>query len=480
MILLMMQKMLLTFFTLRLMAHGHPGQAQPSMLKNTVIFLSFWLALTPVWAHGGHGDEFKGAEKGATEGTIQVAPDVQKGIGLKVAPVQTRVLSQGLIATGRIEAVPSLSVEVNAPLAGRLLQVKAQQGQTVQRGQILAILDSPEIRQLAVEIAQQKTQIQADLFRLKAQVTLAKTTYAREKELYQAKISAQKDLQQAEAILLGAQADLGAAQSRLRLVNAPLQARLSQLGTLGKDNLIRLKAPQSGYIASQTVANGEAVQAGRVLFNIVNTRQVWATADVYEQDLAQVRRGQNVEVRVNANPAKIFLGKVSVIDALVNTDTRTIKVRAVLDNRQNLLKPGMFASLKLVKGMSSPVLVIPQSAVLEVEGKQLVYVKNGDAFIPTTVQLGEKVGEVIAVTDGLFEGDEVVTERAFQLRAQGLRGTPETSKEVETETVTTHSELPWWSWLAGGLALAGAFMGGIVVARQTPDIKARPLSKKGN
>ncbi len=447
---------------------------------STAIMLS--LLVIPVWAHGGHDDEFKGIATPSAD-TVHVTPAVQQAIGLKVAPVQIRSLQPGLGTTGRIEALPSLSIEVNAPLSGRLLQVPARQGQTVRTGETLATLDSPEIRQLTVDSAQQKSQIQADLLRLTAQVNLAKATYEREKQLYQADISAQKDLQQAQAALISAQADLRAAQSRLTLVAASLKARLAQLGSLNHGGVITLKAPQSGYIASQTIASGEAVEPGRLLFQIVNTRQVWATADIYEKDLAQIRLGQTVEVRVNALPTQVFSGKVSVIDAVVNADTRTLKVRALLNNAQGLLKPGMFANLTLVKGASVPVTIIPQSAVLDIDQQQVVYVKNGDDFIATPVQLGERFGAAVAVTDGLFEGDQVVTQRAFQLRAQGLRGdisAAEPDGEIEKKPLKS-TEVSPWPWLAGALALAGAFVGGMWVARQqmiNPSLRQDSFAKK--
>lgn len=449
-----------------------------------ILLLSLTLTAMPVLAHGGHGDEFKGAESAVTEGTIQVAPEVQRTIGLKVAPVTTRALNQGFVTTGRIEAIPALTTEVNAPLAGRLLQVLVRQGAQVKVGQPLATLDSPEIRQLQVTAQQQKAQLQAERVRLQAQLTLALANYNREKELFAGKVSAQRDLQQAQAEYVSAQANLRATQSQLQFIDAPLQARLAQLGSVGKGGIVTLRAPQSGYIATQTAANGEAVEPGRELFQLVNTRQVWAVADVYEKDAAQVRLGQSVEVSI---PGKKYSGTIAVVDPIVNADTRTLKVRAVLANPQGELKPGTFASIQVIQGKTTPVTVIPQSAVLEVEGQTIVYVKNGDEFVPTVVQLGSKVGTLVAV-DGLFEGDEVVTERVFQLRAQGLRGDnkaePESKPEVQTTSSPTgnFSEVPLWGWLVGGFALVGAFVGGMGVARQqmtgAASTKTRPQLKK--
>ncbi len=439
------------------------------MLQKTILALllsgSLTVVGTPVLAHGGHGDEFQGAENAVTVGTIEVTPEVQQRIGLKVAPVSTRALSQGLQTTGRIEAIPSLTTEVNAPLAGRILQVLVRQGESVKAGQPLATLDSPEIRQLQVTAQQQKAQLQAERIRLQAQLTLAKTNYAREQELYAAKVTARRDLEQASAEYVGAQANLKAVQSQLQLVDAPLQARLAQLESVGRGGIVTLRAPQSGYVATQTAASGEAVEPGRALFQLVNTRQVWAVADIYEKDLAQVRLGQKVQVTVLG---KSYGGTVAVVDPVVNSDTRTLQVRAVLANAQGVLKPGMFATMQLIQGQTAPVTVIPQGAVLQVEGKNLIYLKNGNAFVPTEVQLGSKIGDLVAVTEGVFEGDEVVVARAFQLRAQSLRSAPpDDGLKPELQTIPASSNvIPLWGWLAGGAALIGAFAGGMAVARQ--------------
>jgi len=431
-----------------------------------ILSLSLALLARPALAHGGHDDEFQSVDQGGTEASIQVTPETQRTLGLRVAPVTIRTLSQSLQTTGRIEAIPALTTSINAPLAGRLLQVYVHQGEQVKVGQPLASLDSPEIRQLQVTAQQQKSQLSAEQMRLQAQLALAQANYRREQELYAAKISAQKELQLAQAEYISAQANLRAVQSQLLLINAPLQARLAQLGGMDRDGSILLRAPQSGYIATQNVVSGEAVEPGKTLLNLVNTRQVWAVADVYEKDNNQVHLGQRVRVSV---PSQTHSGSITVIDPVVNSETRTLKVRAILANPRGELKPGMFASIQLLQGQTIPMMTIPQRAVLEVEGKAMVYVKNGTTFIPTEIELGPKDGDWVAVTDGLFEGDEVVTDRVFQLRAQSLKSRGKNLGEGETAEVSmgkaNENQFPLWSWLAAGLALIGAFAAGMGVAR---------------
>jgi membrane fusion protein, heavy metal efflux system len=438
----------------------------------------------PAFAGPGHdhGNEFNEAGGGAR--AVEVSPEVQKQMGITVAPVTMRSLAQGVLATGRIESIPERTVEVNAPISGRLVRVLARQGHQVNEGQALAVIDSPEIRELTVVSQQQRGQAQASITRLQSQVQLAQSTYRREQELYTAKISAAKDVEQARAALVSAQAELRAAQSQLRLADAPLQARLAQLGgSAGTTGLVTLKAPQSGYLTYQAAASGGAVESGRVLFRIVNVAQVWATADVYEKDLAQVRVGQPIQVTTTARPGQVFNGRVANIAPVLDPEARTIKIHAVLPNPKQELKPGMFTSLKLVTGASAAVPVIPRSALLDIDGLKLVYVKTGaDDFEPVTVEVAEETADFLAVK-GLTKGDLVVTTRAFQLRAQGLKaggaeGHSEEGHSEEEEAIKGKSavaetapeksgqDTPLWVWVVGGILLtASSFAGGLFVAR---------------
>ncbi|WP_287131295.1 efflux RND transporter periplasmic adaptor subunit [Candidatus Cyanaurora vandensis] len=429
---------------------------------------------SPVHTHGGGFSEAGGGVQ-----AVEVSPEVQKQMGITVAPVTTRPLAQGIIATGRIESIPERTAEVNAPISGRLVRVLARQGQQVQAGQALAVLDSPELRELAVVSQQQRGQAQATITRLQAQVGLAQSTYRREQELYTAKISAGKEVEQARAALVSAQAELQAAQSQLRLVDAPLQARLGQLGgSGGTTGLITLKAPQSGYLTMQEAVSGEAVEPGRVLFRIVNVAQVWATADVYEKDLAQIRVGQPIEVRTTAQPGRVFTGRVAVINPVLDPAARTLQIHAVLPNPKQELKPGIFTTLKLVTGAGAAVPVIPSSALLDVDGQKLVYVKTGaDNFEPVNIEVTEEAADFVAVT-GLAKGDMVVTTRAFQLRAQGLKASGEKAEEVVKREVIPSSgqDAPLWVLVLGGLVVAAAsFTGGVYLTRNN-----QPQLNKGS
>jgi membrane fusion protein, heavy metal efflux system len=463
------------------------------VLKTAMVSLLLLNAgMSPNWAHGGHDDDkFQGAENNTprTE-QITIAPDIQRAIGLKVSPVKEQALTTGLQVNGQIEAIPGKTAEVNAPVAGRILRLSVQPQQAVKSGQSLAVLDSSEIRTLAVETERAQAQGRTQVAQAQAKLSLVKRTYEREKELVRLKISPRKDFEVAEAEFRQAETDLEAARTQLKLSGALLNNRLAQLGQKGvsvrRDGSVILASPLTGMVADQKVTAGEAVEPGKMLFKVVSLGQVWATAQVYEKDLSRVQAGQSVAVVTQSYPGKTFKGRISSLDSTINPETRTLAVRAVLDNPGGLLKPAMFATLRLTTGSrAQPVTVIPRSAVLDVEGKQVVYVQNGDAFEPTVVTLGQSDGSWIEVKDGVFPGDKVVSERAFQLRAQALKGgIPAEKKTEDNEDLGKKADkeaaqepeqqpssvqaLPVWVWGLGGvLLLLGAFFAGMRVAKQS-------------
>jgi len=410
----------------------------------------------PLWAHGGHDDAFK--ETQPKLGEVRVAPDVQQALGLKIATVGSQRLSNSFEVNGQIQALPNQQAQIKAPIPSRVLRVLVQPGQTVGQGQALAILDSPEIRQLTVEAERGRLQARGQVAQAQARVTLAQRSYEREQRLVQLQISARQELQLAQANLQQAQADLDVARGQLQLSSAQLKTRLAQLGQTQSDGRITITSPLTGVVARQTVSPGEALESGTLLFEVVNLARVWAVAQVYEKDLNRVRSGQAVDVRTESYASQVFRGRISSIDPILNAETRTLAVRAVLENPDGRLKPQMFARLRLVTGQSLlPVTTIPRSAVLDVDGQSIVYVQNGAAFVPTAVQLGQNQGPWVEVKDGLFPGDRVVIERAFQLRAEGLKG----ESPSEAQPTAAANPLPVGVWLG----IAGlAFLAGLVVA----------------
>jgi cobalt-zinc-cadmium efflux system membrane fusion protein len=256
-----------------------------------------------------------------------------------------------------------------------------------------------------------------DLLASEVQLAQAKTAFS--------EAQSQLDSLNAKAERERAQTALEVARSRAELSAETYDTRLQQLDAeANEDGTLTIKAPIAGQIADRAVSLGQsAEEAGTALMTIIDDRTVLATANVYEKDLPQIALGQPVRVKVAGLPERNFRGEVTVIAATVEGETRVIPVKAEIDNADGALKPGMFADIEVVStNRTVPVLAVPRAALIDINGQQNVFVKNGDGYEPVAVTLGKTAGEWVEVTGGLFDGDQIVTQRVLQLYAQSLRG----------------------------------------------------------
>ena len=484
----------------------------PHKLSGALLSLLLLTAPVAVLAHGGHGDEFQGGSEATSADSIKVDAETAKRIGLKVEPVALRRLAFGTQVTGQIETAPSRRVEVTNPAGGTVVKLFAQPGDSVQEGEALAIITSGELAELRTSALDRRAETTGTVQEAQTNLQLAQQTYARQQQIAQTSIAqaqtelrvaqerynrdqeltakgalARRDLLESEAHLADArkasteaqskldvldagaekeraQTALQVAQSRSELSTSTYDTRLQQLGAnANEDGTITITAPISGRIADREVSLGQSAQdAGAALMTIIDDRTVLATANVYEKDLQQVAIGQPVRVKVSGFPDRTFSGEVAVVGAVVEGDTRVIPVKAEIENSDGALKPGMFAEVEVVsQNSSAPVLAVPQSALTEIKGQQVVYVENGGGYQPVEVTLGKTAGDWVEVKSGVFEGDRIVTQRVAQLYAQSLRGGGETEAAAEEVEVANSSGLPWWVMLpVGGAIAAGAFWTG--------------------
>ena len=410
---------------------------------------------------------------------VRVPDDVQKAIGIKVESVRSLTPVSRKQVNGLVEAIPANTAAVNAPLSGRVLTLIAQKGQHVNKGDVLLTMDSPEIRQLAVESQRLVAQNKAADEQALAKVELARRNFEREKTLFGLKISSTKDYQTAEADLRQAEAELQTARSQTRLSAAMLTNRLDQLGQSMRataQGRITLYAPISGIVLDQLVTPGEAVEPAKPLYKLINITKVWVTAQIYEKDLQFVRLGQKIEVHASAYPNRIFGGALINIDPVVDPTSRTLAVRATIENPDFLLKPQMFVTVDLIDKTPQQLgYFVPAEAIVSVQGKQSVFVKHGEEFVPVEVEVGETKDNLVRVNIGL-KGDElIVTQRAYQLMAQGAKGAiPAEEEEGEKKTTSTiKPEYILFLTIGGVIFLLLGFLAGKKSGR-TPKDRSQP------
>lgn len=183
---------------------------------------------------------------------------------------------------------------------------------------------------------------------------------------------------------------------------------------------VTLRSPASGVVLEKPAIQGKRFMPGEVLYQIADLSQVWMLADVFEQDLGMVHRGQSATIRIDTYPDKIFSGRVTFIYPTVTAETRTARVRIELPNDQGLLKPAMYGRVEFASSHSKDkVLAVPDSAVLDTGTRRLVLVALGEGrFEPRTVEPGMHADGYVEVLGGLAAGEAVVVSANFLIDAE--------------------------------------------------------------
>ena len=336
-------------------------------------------------------------------------------------------------ATGKI-LVPENRVAVIGPVnQGRIVRLYAGQGTRVRKGQKLADLESADIDQAEADYLKALADYENAVRSSAAEVKLAQESYDRNKLLYEQRVTAGKNLQSAEHDLEVAKA---ARESAVNGTKAALTAARRKLLILGLNDAtidalskktdlaatFSLNSPIDGIVVERNATVGASVGTDANLFKIIDLSQVWIDADVFEKDLPRVRPGQEVKLTVTAFPQSTFSGRVILINSVLDPETRTVKVRTEVANPDGRLKPDMFANVQIVTDVNRAAISIPQSAVLNDEGKTIVFVADGNGYKKRQVQAGIQNNDRVEIVDGLAAGDKVVVKGNYLLLEQSRPG----------------------------------------------------------
>ena len=182
---------------------------------------------------------------------------------------------------------------------------------------------------------------------------------------------------------------------------------------------VSFRSPVSGIITEKKAVQGMRFMPGDALYQVADLSSVWVVADVFEQDIGQVKTGAQAKIRINAYPEKIFEGRVSYVYPTLNAETRTAQVRVELPNPGLLLKPAMFAQVELPVSGSEKTVTVPTSAVIDSGTRQIVLIQQAEGrFEPREVKLGQRSDNYIAVLEGVKEGEQVVVAANFLIDAE--------------------------------------------------------------
>lgn len=382
-------------------------------MKRSYLVTMILILGLPAWSAGKrHGRPSSEPESAApkaasVEGVVQLSAAAIEAAGIHWAKAERRECPGVLKAAGKILAPRSGTAIVSYFLPGRIAEVHVRVGDRVRKGQPLVTLECAEV-----------ADAMSEYFKAHASHELAELSLTREKQLAADGIGARKNLLAAETDSKVARASLEAAEKRLHT----LGFNESQVKEIAENHKISpamvLHSPINGKVVTSSAVIGAMVDQSKEILTIVDPKLLWVDAEIYEKDLAKARIGQEVEVRVPAFLAERFTGKVCYIADVVQEETRTITVRTEVDNREERLKPGMFADVSLFFARNGPVLAVPVSAILEDRDEQVVFVREKDGFARREIETGPSNGAYRQVVKGLQEGEEVVIEGNHQLRSK--------------------------------------------------------------
>lgn len=333
---------------------------------------------------------------------------------IETAVIDVKSVQPELILAGRVAYGEDRYSKISSPLQGRVVEVRAHLGDRVKVGDTLVIIDSPDITQAYSEFVKKASELE-----------YATRAYELAKELYQTKALALKDLKQTENDVIKARAEFRRSKEQLLSLRVPSSELDKPLAQQRITSRFDMKSPLSGTVVERSVTPGQSVgaDAAQVLFTVADLDRLQVVADVYERDLALVKVSQVARVNVEAYPGADFAAVVASIGDVVDPNTRTIKVRAWVDNQDHRLKPEMFARLRIDVGDANPFLAIPKESVVEVDGKYFVYlVEAPDKYVKREVRVSNVSSDMVRVLEGLSPGQRIVTKGAVLVKGQEVKG----------------------------------------------------------
>ena len=335
------------------------------------------------------------------EARLEMTDAMLSTIGVDILAAGPATIQSTLKMPGEIVVNPNSIVQVVPRLPGIVAVVNYEAGQSVKKGDVLAVVES-----------QMLADLQSQYLAAQRRVVLAKTVYEREKQLWEEKISAKQDYLTAELAFNEARIASDLAAEKLRALGIQPQA-----GLHAKD-LIRyeVRAPISGLIVTKTVALGAVLKDDMPIFTVADMSTVWTAVTVYPKDLSIVRAGQKAHVNAIAYDVEGD-GVVTYITPLIGGQTRTATARVILENNDGRWHPGMFVSIELIADEVEVPVAVSAQAIQTFRDWTIVFGRYGNYFEARPLELGRSDGKMVEVLQGLAAGERYASGNSFAIKA---------------------------------------------------------------
>ncbi len=336
------------------------------------------------------------------EGRVEMPNAALRSNGIKIITAGPETIKPTITLPGEIIFNHHTMVQVVPRMPGLVTSVSRHVGQQVKKGEILAVIESPMLAELRSHylIAQKR-------------LKLARTTFEREKQLWEEKITAKQDYLAAQEMWGEAETTLNLALVKLRSLG--VQPESSHSG----QNLARFEilAPISGLIISKAIVLGGTLKEDQKIFVIADVSTVWTAITAYPKDLSIVKVGQKAVVNATAFNV-VGAGKITYISTLIGEQTRTATVRVELDNKDGRWRPGMFINVELITEEIQVPVAITIDAIQTMRGRSVVFGRYGEYFEIRPLELGRSDGRMVEVLQGFSAGEQYAAGNSFAIKAE--------------------------------------------------------------
>lgn len=349
---------------------------------------------------------------------LEMATAAQQHVGLQTTRTAFKNLQEYLHVVGTVQPIDTRIGHVRPLARGRVQEIRVRVGDRVRTGDVLATFDNIEAGELLAEYQGAVTELQ----RLKLQQASAQRIAERNSDLSGLGAIAKKNAELSQVEAQSARESVRVQES----VVAGLASRLRRFG-VERANVANpstvIRAPFAGVVIKAQTAPGDVFDADRELFSIADLSHVWVQAEVYERDLGRVQVGQPASITVDTYPGEKFHGQVTYLGDILDPQTRTARVRCEVANPAIRLKLDMFAAIELPTHFSRRALVVPASAIQEINGTDVVFIrKSPTQFETRAVKTGKTLEDLTEIQSGLREGEEIVKTGSFHLKSIALSG----------------------------------------------------------
>jgi cobalt-zinc-cadmium efflux system membrane fusion protein len=346
-------------------------------------------------------------ERGHNEGPIRLPPEVLAEFGIKIAVAAGGDLRQTVTVPGEILLNPDKLAHIVPRVGGIVRDVQKTLGDSVQEGNVLAVLESREL-----------AEAKAAYLASKQRLTLAQANLAANEELKTKGIVSDLDFLAAKRDLAGAEIELRAAEYKLHtfgIAEDELVGIEQQQDTQFSYHEIR--APFTGTLVGKHITLGEVVSTETTVFELADLSEVWVNLTVYQKDLGRIRSGQEVTITARDGVGEAT-GTITYVSPVVEEATRTADARVVLPNPEGRWRPGLFVTGRVELASITVPIRVPKTALQSLGERTCVFVETDEGLQPRPVVIGRADDDHAEVVTGLHAGERYVAEGAFALKAE--------------------------------------------------------------